>query len=96
MCEFCAGVRNAGCVVCGSAGVAVADDLAALDGSLAADAEALASGAVREFAERVETDVAYALLQLRRGIHMGLVPSRDCMSRAIDALERIEGRCAGV
>lgn len=62
------------------------EELRALDASLSLDAAACAGGAVHEFAELIETDVRYALKQLRAG-------SR---SRARDALARVLERIAGV
>lgn len=67
-------------------------DLAALDGSLAMDAREAAAGAVLEFAERIGTDVRYAVKQLQKLLGCGsLATMRDCGSRALDALERVEG-----
>ena len=65
-------------------------DLRALDGSLAVDAGTMASDAVHEFAESIETDVRYAVKQLRRA-DTGL----DAVSRALDALERVLGAITG-
>lgn len=69
------------------------EELRVLDASLSLDAVACAEGAVHEFAESIETDVRYALGQLR-GVRGAGSEYRgaDRVSRALDALERVEGR----
>lgn len=67
------------------------EELRALDASLSLDVVACAEVAVQDFAESIETDVRYAIGQLRRA-DRGL----DAVSRALNALERVEEWIAGV
>lgn len=67
--------------VMGGSGV-VGAGLSALDGSLGADAERMASERLREFLESIVVDVRYA----------GVQCERDCAERAGDALERVRGK----
>lgn len=92
-CEFCG--DGGRCAVCGYDQDA-AEELRRLDGSLGLDAEAGAADAVHEFAESIETDVRYAMTQLLGGLSGSSSADSDRMQRALDALERVEGRIAGV
>lgn len=93
-CEFCG--DGGKCAVCGHDQDA-AEELRRLDGSLGLDAEAGAADAVHEFAESIETDVRYALGQIR-GFRRedGMRTAMDRISRALDALESVEERIAAV